>query len=77
MFVAPQARGDSAGKLLIEAVHVHAVSIGAPKVYWQTAVTNTTARKLYNRVAADSGFMVYDRRCTTGSNVTDGTSERQ
>ena len=31
----------------------------APRVYWQTHETNTTAMKLYDRIAERSGFLVY------------------
>ena len=32
---------------------------GATRVYWHTHETNATARRLYDRVAERSGFIVY------------------
>lgn len=62
LFVDETARASGTGRALIEAVYEHASKIGAGKVYWQTARTNTTARRLYDSVAEDAGFMVYQRR---------------
>lgn len=62
LFVDETARGSGAGRTLIQAVYEHAGKIGAGKVYWQTARTNATARRLYDSVAEDAGFMVYQRR---------------
>ena len=58
LFVAPAARGRGIGKALIEAVYALA---GDRHVHWHTQATNTTARALYDRVATDSGFVVYER----------------
>ncbi len=58
LFVAPGTRGHGVGRALIEAVYALA---GDRHVYWQTHATNTTARALYDRVATDSGFVVYER----------------
>ncbi len=62
LFVDVSARGSGAGRALINAVYDHAGTVGAAKVYWQTARTNTTARHLYDSIAEDSGFMVYQRK---------------
>jgi GNAT superfamily N-acetyltransferase len=62
LFVDQSVRKSGAGSALIEAVYAHADAIGSPKVYWQTAVTNANARKLYDQIGVDSGFMVYKRR---------------
>ena len=59
LFTAKEARGQGVGRALIEAVYQRAAEAGAARVYWQTQVSNTTARKLYDAVAEDSGFMVY------------------
>jgi hypothetical protein len=32
---------------------------GSPRVYWQTHKTNHTAMQLYDKVAENSGFVVY------------------
>ena len=62
LFVDGLARGSGAGRALINAVYEHADQVGAAKVYWQTARTNTTARRLYDTIAEDGGFMVYQRK---------------
>jgi len=61
LFVSPEARGTGAGQALIEAVYRAADAAGADQVYWLTATTNATARKLYDRVARATPFMKYQR----------------
>jgi GNAT superfamily N-acetyltransferase len=52
-------RGLGLGRALIEAVHAAAREKGASRVYWLTHQSNATARKLYDRVADDVGFIHY------------------
>lgn len=59
LFTAPDARGSGVGRRLIEAVYARAREAAAARVYWLTHHTNTTARRLYDQVAEDSGFVVY------------------
>ncbi len=59
LFVAPDARGRGAGRALIEAVADVARERRCDRVYWLTQTSNTTARRLYDQVAEDRGFMVY------------------
>ena len=59
LFTAGAARGRGVGQALIEAVYAQARLAGATRVYWQTHETNATARRLYDRVAERSGFIVY------------------
>ncbi|AZZ38375.1 GNAT family N-acetyltransferase [Bdellovibrio sp. qaytius] len=59
LFTAEEARGQGAGKALIEAVYEKAKLAGSPRVYWQTHETNKTAMSLYDKVADYSGFVVY------------------
>jgi len=59
LFTLPEARGQGAGKALIEAVYAKAKLAGSPRVYWQTHETNTVAKSLYDKVADYSGFVVY------------------
>jgi len=59
LFTSAQARGKGVGRALIEAVYAAARQAGCPRVYWQTHETNATARRLYDAVAEDSGFIVY------------------
>ena len=59
LFTAEEARGKGIGRALIEAVYERARAAGAPRVYWLTHHTNETARRLYDMVAENSGFIVY------------------
>jgi GNAT superfamily N-acetyltransferase len=59
LFTSEKARGKGVGRVLIEAVYEKARAAGSPRVYWQTHETNRTARKLYDKVAELSGFIVY------------------
>ena len=61
LFVTPAARGTGAGRALIEAVYRAADEVGADQVYWLTAHSNATARKLYDRVAQVTPFIKYRR----------------
>jgi GNAT superfamily N-acetyltransferase len=61
LFVAPSARGSGAGRRLIEAVYARADALGCARVYWLTHETNATARKLYDSVAQNRGFIQYRR----------------
>ncbi len=62
LFTAPARRGQGIGKSLIEAVYAQARGTGAGRVYWLTHGTNKTARRLYDQVAEDSGFLVYRKQ---------------
>jgi GNAT superfamily N-acetyltransferase len=59
LFTAPDVRGRGVGRALIEAVTGWARQRGCFRMYWQTKETNAVARRLYDSVAEDSGFMVY------------------
>ncbi len=59
LFTSEAARGKGVGRALIEAVYAEARKAGSPRVYWLTHETNATARLLYDKVAANSGFIVY------------------
>jgi GNAT superfamily N-acetyltransferase len=59
LFVSPEARGTGAGRALIEAVEREARAAGASRVHWLTKEDNHTARALYDRLAARSGFIQY------------------
>ncbi|WP_370949986.1 GNAT family N-acetyltransferase [Amycolatopsis sp. cg5] len=59
LFTAPAARGMGAARALIAAVTDRARARGCARVYWSTRTSNTTARRLYDRVAEDRGFMLY------------------
>lgn len=59
LFTSREARGKGVGRALIEAVYEKAREAGAPRVYWLTHETNTTAMLLYDKVAESSGFVQY------------------
>lgn len=59
LFVAPDARGQGIGAALIDHVCADAAAAGRPSVYWLTQSHNATARRLYDRVATDTGFVKY------------------
>ena len=59
LFTAENARGRGTGRALIEAVAQRARAAGAARVYWLTQESNHTARRLYDKVADNSGFIVY------------------
>lgn len=61
LFVDEAARGTGAGRALIEAVYAAADARGADQVYWLTAETNATARRLYDQVASKTPFIKYRR----------------
>lgn len=52
-------RGRGIGKDLILGVCREAKAAGAQGVYWQTHATNAVARRLYDEVAENEGFIVY------------------
>jgi GNAT superfamily N-acetyltransferase len=59
LFADPSLRGKGVGRALIEAAAKRAKEAGAPRLYWQTQEGNATARLLYDRIAQQSGFIVY------------------
>lgn len=61
LFVDPAHRGCGAGRALIEAVATQARSQGSPRLYWLTQADNAIARSLYDKVAAHTGFIRYER----------------
>jgi GNAT superfamily N-acetyltransferase len=59
LFTAESARGRGVGTALIHAVYQEARRAGASRVYWHTHETNHTARGVYDKIAENSGFIVY------------------
>ncbi|SEL66050.1 GNAT family N-acetyltransferase [Nonomuraea pusilla] len=59
LFTAPEARGRGVGRALIEAVTDWARTRGCSRVYWNTHESNSTARRLYDQVAENRGFIRY------------------
>ncbi len=61
LFADPEVRGQGIGRALIEAVYERARGEGSKEVYWMTQEFNSTARKLYDRIAVKTPFIVYQR----------------
>lgn len=59
LFSSADVRGQGVGRQLIDAVVNAANAAGANRVHWLTHQSNSTARRLYDRVAEDTGFMQY------------------
>ncbi|WP_214072312.1 GNAT family N-acetyltransferase [Mucilaginibacter sp. dw_454] len=59
LYTNPEARGKGIARALINGVYEQAKLAGSGRVYWQTHETNATARLLYDKVADNSGFIVY------------------
>ena len=61
LFVDSQVRGRSFGRALIEAVYEAADQEGCADVYWMTQHFNEAGRRLYDRVAELTPFIIYER----------------
>ncbi len=61
LFVSKEARGKGAARALIKEIYRQADKKNTPNVYWTTKHDNITARKLYDKIAHDSGFIKYQR----------------
>lgn len=59
LFVSEDSRKLGAGRALIEHVYEEAAAAKCSRVYWLTHETNHTAMRLYDRVAAQTGFVQY------------------
>ena len=59
LFVAPQARGQGVGAALIEDLIAIGHAKGWRRIYWLTEITNTTARRLYDRYCDNDGHIRY------------------
>ncbi|MEU0939606.1 MULTISPECIES: GNAT family N-acetyltransferase [unclassified Embleya] len=59
LFTAPEARGRGVAGALIAAVADWARERECSRVYWSTHQDNTTARRLYDRVGLNRGFVLY------------------
>ena len=59
LFVSPAARGHGAASALIEAIADRARALNADRMYWTTHESNSTARRLYDKLAMRTGFVHY------------------
>jgi GNAT superfamily N-acetyltransferase len=67
LYVDPAIRGHGCAARLIAAVAAAARTAGASPPYWLTHETNTVARRLYDRVGKNHGFIHYASAPTDGS----------
>jgi len=59
LFTAEDVRGQGVARALIAAVVDWARAEGCSRVYWSTQESNATARRLYDQVAENRGFIRY------------------
>lgn len=59
LFTNPEMRGKGIGRKLIDAVKDIAIRAGSSRLYWNTDLTNETARKLYDTYSLESGKVQY------------------
>ena len=59
LFTVAERRGQGIGRALIEGVYGAARKAKVQRVYWHTHQGNAAARRLYDQVARDTGFVVY------------------
>lgn len=59
LHVAPEARGQGAGRAMIEHVRAVARARGLPGLRWPTAESNAEARALYDSFAPRTEFVLY------------------
>jgi len=62
LYVEPSARGKGVAERLIAATADAAREAGANPPYWLTHESNSTARRLYERVGINHGFIQYNLR---------------
>jgi GNAT superfamily N-acetyltransferase len=62
LYVDPSARGTGTATALIDAVAERAADNGGGTLRWITAENNTTAQRVYDRVAERSTWVTYERK---------------
>ncbi len=60
LFVRDSARGQGAGRALIEALIARGKAEGWLRLYWQTAEDNHTAQALYDQLATRTDWLRYE-----------------
>jgi GNAT superfamily N-acetyltransferase len=60
LFTDPAVRGRGVARALVGAVVDSARARGCSRVYWVTQEANRTARRLYDRIAVNRGFIRYE-----------------
>ncbi|MCE9558982.1 MAG: GNAT family N-acetyltransferase [Armatimonadetes bacterium] len=59
LYTLPECRGKGVGRALIEAVAAEAKERGGDKITWHTSENNETARRLYDRLAEKTEYILY------------------
>lgn len=59
LYADAELRGTGVGRALIEHVYETVRAAGGTRVHWLTHHTNETGRRLYGRIAEESGFIQY------------------
>ena len=62
LYVAEDARENGVAKALIQQVQELAIKQGCTELFWITKESNTTARRLYDKVANLSDFVRYEKK---------------
>ena len=62
LFTDAEQRGQGVGRALINGVDEAAKAAGADRVYWLTHETNEPGRTLYDKVASNDGFIMYNQQ---------------
>ena len=63
LFVSPPHRRRGIGKQLIRAVVAAAAKEDCKTLRWATAANNVVARQLYDRIAKQTSWIIYERDC--------------
>ena len=63
LFVSPPHRRRGIGKQLIRAVAAAAAKEECKTLRWATAANNVVARQLYDRIAKQTSWIIYERDC--------------
>lgn len=66
VFSEPSLRRKGIGRKLIAEFYERANQAGTVAVYWHTHSSNETAKRLYDKVAKNTGFVVYRHAVDTG-----------
>lgn len=61
LYVDPARRGDGLAAALIDAIAAHAAARGGGTLRWITAADNSTAQRLYDRVATRTRWVTYEK----------------
>lgn len=59
LFTKPEMRGLTIARQLIAAIEQVCLRRGVNDIYWHTHTSNVAARTLYDKVARNTGFLVY------------------